>query len=440
MKSRTLILIAAMTFVAALAMPVRLAAQDQQGHKQEHPRYRVTDLGTLGGTFSEVVAVNNRGLVAGESTLPGDQNEHAFLWQKGVMTDLGTIGGPNSVAPEAHPLNERGAIVGYSDTSMPDPNGEDFCSDGTHLICLPFVWQKGVMTALPTLGGNNGAAGGINDRGQVVGFAENATQDPTCPPPQVLDFQAVIWGPKKGEIQELPPLPGDTESNAIGINDNGQVVGTSGNCSNFPIEAVIWQNGTPTDLGTLGGKFFNVAFAINNQGQVVGQSDLPGDTTHHAFLWTEDDGMQDLGTFLGLPLSLANGINTKGQVVGFSQDFSGNTIALLWQNGVMTDLNTLIPAGSPFFLVEALTINSRGEIGGYAFNASTGEVHAFLLTPCDENHGDSECEDEGERVAVAQGETNQRPNVVLPENARKLLQQRLSSRYHFPGLAFGPRN
>src|SRR6266566_2946406 len=96
------------------------------------------------------------------------------------------------------------------------------------------------------------------------------------------------------------------------------------------------------DCPTSAWRQYGTAGEINNRGQVVGQSDLPGDTTHHAFLW-QNGVMTDLGTLPGIPGSLANGINNKGQVVGFSDDFSGNTVALLWQNGVMTDLNTLIP-------------------------------------------------------------------------------------------------
>jgi probable HAF family extracellular repeat protein len=207
-----------------------------------------------------------------------------------------------------------------------------------------------------------------------------------------------------------------------GINDSGEVVGTSGNCTLGPIEAVLWRNGTPINLGTLGGAVFNIAFGINNRGQVVGQSNLPGDTTHHAFRW-QDGVMTDLGTLPGIPGSLAPSINNKGQVVGFSDDFNGNTVALLWQDGTMTDLNTLIPADSPWFLLEALGINDRGQIAGYGLLTAKGEVHAFVATPCgEEEHDHSECE------------TSQRPNVVLPENVRKLLQQRLGSRYHIGGL------
>src|ERR1700694_2098785 len=283
MKSRTLMFITATTLLVTLAVPVRLAAQEQQNKKL--PRYSITVLGTLGGAFGEAWGANNKGSMAGHSTLPGDQTYHAFFWQKGVITDLGTLGGPNSNNSGNSPLNDRGAVSGFSDTSTPDPNGEDFCGFRTNLICLPFVWQKGVMTALPTLGGNNGQAGGINNRGEIVGVSETSNSDPCSF--AFLQVEATIW--RNGNVQELPPFPGDSIGSASAINDAGQVVGASGCVSDNIIRAVLWQHGTPIDLGNLGGVNGNLAFDINNRGQVVGQSDLPGDTTHHAFLWTEDD-------------------------------------------------------------------------------------------------------------------------------------------------------
>ena len=146
---------------------------------QGPPRYKVTDLGTLGGTYSLAGGLSNSGWVEGYSTVPGDTAEHAVLWRKGVITDLGTLGGPSSDA--AYRPNNSGNAGGGSDTTTPDPNGEDFCGHGTYLICLPFVWRGGVrMTPLPTLGGNNGWAAGINDLNEAVGVAENTTIDPTC--------------------------------------------------------------------------------------------------------------------------------------------------------------------------------------------------------------------------------------------------------------------
>jgi probable HAF family extracellular repeat protein len=192
MKYRILTCFAAITLFAALAVPVRLAAQGQQ---QTPPNYTVTDLGTLGGPFSMPGGINNHGGVSGYSLLP-DYTFHAFLWQNGDMTDVGTLGGPNSFA--LYRPNESGAVGGASDTTTPDPHGEDWCGIGTGLICHPFIWRDGEMTALPTLGGNNGQANGVNSQGQVVGMTEYQTQDPTCPAgSSMFLIGAVVW--ERGE-------------------------------------------------------------------------------------------------------------------------------------------------------------------------------------------------------------------------------------------------
>jgi probable HAF family extracellular repeat protein len=410
--------ITTMTLFAALAVPMRLTAQGQQQQTKKLPRYTVTDLGTLGGTYSAAIGVNNGGSVDGLATLPGDTAQHAFLWRNGVITDLGTLGGPNSGSVNGGDggPNAAGKVVGPSETSTPDPLGEDFCGYGTHLICFGFLWRNGVMTPLPTLGGNNSFAIDINNRGQATGLAENTTPDPTCVAPQVLQFKPVIW--EKGEVQELPTLSGDPDGVAGAMNDQGQAVGWSGTCSD-QLHVALWQNGTVTDLGNLGGTKNNTAGDINNQGQVVGLSDLPGDTTYHAFLWTKDSGIRDLGTLPGDFSSLLFGINNKGQAAGFSCDINGNCRAVLWQNGEMTDLNTLIPAGSPLYLLGGIDINSRGQIVGFALQISSSEVHAFLATP---SYGEVGSES---ATPAAPGSTSESPKVVLPENVRKLLQQRL---------------
>jgi probable HAF family extracellular repeat protein len=376
------VLLGALTLVPAPAL-----AQAQ--HNQMPPHFSLTVLGTLGGTLSAAGGgINNRGQVAGYSTLRGDRRVHAFVWDHGVMTDLGTLGGPNSFTPEDPALNNQGTVVGFSDTARQDPNQEGFCSlaigfaFGTH-VCRPFIWRHGVMTALPTLGGTNGFATAINNRGQVVGIAETSHRDATCPPPQVLSVRAVLW--QNGHARELPPFPSDTAAAATAINDNGQAVGASGTCTGVATgtaaHALRWQDGKPTDLGNLGNPSGNIAFAINNRGQIVGQAGVPGKPYHHAFLW-QHGTMTDLGTLPGRPASLANAINNRGQVVGFSQDPNGNnTIAWLWQNGVMTNLNTLIPPRSPMFLIEALGINNRGQIIGYG-SLPNGQTRGYLLTPC----------------------------------------------------------
>jgi probable HAF family extracellular repeat protein len=357
--------------------------------------YTVAGLGTLGGTVSGASSINNRSWVSGFSNLPGDTRTHATLWRSGATRDLGTLGGFDNDLNSAviWPVkNDIGLIVGISETPALDPLGERWSCSAffptvTGHTCLGFTWQDGVMTALPTLGGNNGYAAGANNRGQVVGWAENTVHDSTCVAPQVLQFRAVLWGPK-GRVHELAPLPGDTSSAATAINDLGQVVGISGICDRAvgrfsAAHAVLWQEGTVTDIGNLGGVAWNTPTAINHRGQVVGFSDRPGDESgapnFHAFLWTSSGGIRDLGTLPGDVLSLAFGINDQGQVVGQSIG-AGGSRAFIWQDGVMTDLNTLVAPGS-LDLVYANDINASGEIVGGAFDPSTGESPAFLAIP-----------------------------------------------------------
>jgi probable HAF family extracellular repeat protein len=416
MRSRFLMCFAAITLFAAMTVPITLAAQE---HKTEHRRYKVIDLGTLGGTFSEPSGVNRKAWVAGRATLPGDSNVHAALWRDDKVTDLGTFGGPNSWAWVP---GDSGIIPGQAETSSPDPLGEDFCGFGTNLVCLPFLWQDGAMKPLPTLGGDNGVAVEINRRGQVAGFTENATHDSTCAPPQVLQVVAVVW--RDGKIvQQLAPFAGDTAGFAQAINERGHVTGSTGPCA--PVRAVLWRSGTVVDLGSLGGSMNNFAFDINTRDEVVGDSDLPGDMHHHAFLWRKGM-MHDLGTLAGDTDSETESINNRSQVVGvsFIPNVSGG--AYIWQNGGMTDLNTLTCPGS-MFLANALGINDRGEIIGDTVT-SAGDVHAYLATPTDE------CD----RAHSSSAEKFAQHSVRSSEAIQKLLRQRRASRY--PWLARGAAN
>jgi hypothetical protein len=150
---------------------------------------------------------------------PGNLTDHAALWRRDVMghfaiTDLGTLGGLNSSTgwPQK---NDIGLVVGAAQGSRIDPLGEYWgvafgCVNGSSLcegyqnLEFGFLWQNGVMIKLPPIGGNNSEATGDNNLGQVVGIAETATKDPTCVAPQVLDYEAVVWGPRRGEVHELP--------------------------------------------------------------------------------------------------------------------------------------------------------------------------------------------------------------------------------------------
>jgi probable HAF family extracellular repeat protein len=317
---------------------------------------------------------------------------------------LGTLGGPNS-SINWNGINDRGEAVGMSETSVPDPNGEDICGFGTHLTCLPFLWQNGFMSALPAVGGNNGQASAINNRGQVAGYAENGVVDSTCPPGITnnrIDLP-VLWD--KGKAQALPTIVGDPDGVAFGINNQGQAVGYSGTCTaaNY---GVVWENGTATALPDLGDPGA-IAYAINGRGQIVGQA-VNSDGTPLAALW-ENNTVTSLGGLLpGDVATFATSINNRGQVVGSSFNSENSwSRGLIWRNGVTIDLNTLFPASSHLFVISASNINESGQIAGMAVEMAGPHagniVHAFLATPVDEDLGKSVAD-----VVLT------RPNVNLP--------------------------
>jgi probable HAF family extracellular repeat protein len=309
-----------------------------------------------------------------------------------VNLELGTLGGENS-SINWNGINDPGEAVGMSETSVPDPNGEDVCGFGTHLTCLPFLWKNGVMIGLPPVGGNNGQASAINNRGQVVGYAENGVVDSTCPPDTTnnrVDLP-VLWN-NKGQAQILPTIGTDPDGEAFGINNQGQAVGYSGTCTAVN-HAVVWENGTATPLPNLGNPYA-VAYEINSHGQIVGQA-INADGTPLAVLW-QDNTVTALGGGALLPgdeATFATSINNRGQVVGSSFAQGGWSHGLIWQNGAMTDLNTLFPASSHLYVISASNINDSGQIAGMAVEMAGPHagniVHAFLATPVNEDLGKS---------------------------------------------------
>lgn len=251
---------------------------------------QMTDLGTMGGTFSEARAVNSTGDVVGTSTLSGTSFNptHAFLDHNGHMNDLGTLGGSCSYA---YGMNDFGEVVGQACTT----SNQD-----------AFLYSGGKMTDLGALGALGSSANGINNSHQVVGSSEVANGS---------GVHAFLWS--NGKMADLGTL-GGTQSIAYAINNAGQVVGYA-SPPNSSVHAFLYSGGKMIDLGV----FFDssVGEAINNSGVVVGTADVlnsNGTTEYHAFIYNGGK-LQDLNNLIpsgsGWVLTEATGINDKGQIV-----------------------------------------------------------------------------------------------------------------------------
>jgi probable HAF family extracellular repeat protein len=368
----------------ALVLPVSVTAQG----------YNLTILQGLGGGAA-ANSINDRGWVAGVANDAGGTVSHAALWlSEPTLLDLGTLGAPSLNSAIAWPVkSNNGVIVGISDTNEINPLGEAFScwaffapGAPTGRICKGFRWEKGRMSPLPPFaGGYNSYAAAANGRGQIVGWAENGVFDPTCDPDfQLLQFHAVIWWPN-GQMQDLPPLPGDSVSAATAINDKGQVVGISGECGVAiggvsARHAVLWENGVPINIGDLGGHAWNTPTAINNAGVIVGFSlplDQDGTRNYRAFVWTRDRGIRKLDELAGTVRSSAWGLNDDNQIVGSVRLTGASPFAAMWQTpeAPIQNLNDLVSSGSPLLTI-AGDINNDGKIAG-----STASGLGFLATP-----------------------------------------------------------
>jgi probable HAF family extracellular repeat protein len=482
----------AICLLAVLAIPIQLSAQERtnEEHHAKLHRYKLVDIGTLGGPGSSVPivfyeingtagarAVSNHGTVAGTADtgttdprcyLDDCFYPNAFQWQNGVLTSLGAL--PGGLGSAVNWISGKGLIAGNSENGDTDPmNGFP--------VLHAVLWQDEQITDLGTLpGGHESLAWAVNNRGRVVGFATNGTPDPYS----YFYFQilgsstgtqgrAFLWDKQNG-LQDLGTLGGPDAWAGL-VNERGQIAGISytsytanannGTCApNAPgQDPFFWERDTGMiDVGTLGGTC-GIANALNNRGQVAGQSYLAGNLTAHAFLWQKNGhpqladlgtlggdnasalwlndaeevigyadlppnpsgctglscqhhaflwrhgAMTDLGSVGSDPCSRALSINSEGQIVGFTASVCGGnaTHGFLWENGgPAIDLNTLVPPGSSLALTQPVSINDRGEIAGFGV-LSNGDTHAFLLIPCDENHGDDSegCEGEGEATTAA---------------------------------------
>jgi probable HAF family extracellular repeat protein len=338
-------------FVVPLAIVLLASLTEDRPRAATTPGpYTVTDLGTLGtGQSAQAYDVNEATQVTGYA------GNHAFLWDDGILTDLGSLG----VGSIGQAINEAGQVAGYSSLTG-SGNRATLWDSGTKINLTPGLASS-----------DTSGASGINDLRQVVGTINSATP--------------FVW--QNGTITTLGHLGGGA-GNAFDINNAGQVVGSSKTTLQSQVlgplsHAALWQGGIVIDLGVLPGDEESGAAAINETGQIVGSSDRVDpetyEVTSHSFLY--DDGVMT-----ALPVasteSYGGDINDAGVVVGTMRAGGGVSPyrAYIYADGVVTDLNTLIASGSGLHLAYALGVNNAGQIVGVAYDA-TARYHAYLLTP-----------------------------------------------------------
>ena len=268
----------------------------------------MTDLGSLEGGESHATSINSSGQVVGyaSTTNAWPTDWQAFLYAAGTMTGLGS----SSVCSLAYGINDSGQVVGevgviWMGEIYPDA----------------FLYSGG-MAGLGTLGGSYSGASSINNNSQIVGWSDENGDS---------QIDAFLW--TTGVVTDLGTL-GGSSSYATCINNNGQVAGygtVSTAYATAYTHAFLWSSGIMTDLGTLGGtNRWSYAYGINNNGQVVGSSY----TTNGGGAFIYSGGkMTDLNNLIpanpGWTLAQANAINDSGQIVGFGYNPSGQTEAFL---------------------------------------------------------------------------------------------------------------
>ncbi|HYK34511.1 hypothetical protein [Alloacidobacterium sp.] len=385
----------------------------------------LTDMGTLpGGSSSYTNAINTRGLIVGQSQngeldpVTGIPKFIATVWDHDKIRNLGTLGGGFSIAVA---VTDQNFVMGDAENGKPDDSGfgENFGFSQASEIHA-FGWDGRKKFDLGSLGGPGAFGNDMNNLGQVVGVSP-VTSIPG--PLGIAPFAPFLW--EKGRMQNLGNL-GGTLGVASAINNRGQVVGASNLAGDLVTHPFLWERGKMSDLGTLGGDYGNAEW-LSDAGDVIGISAI-ADQSLHAFLWKRGK-MTDLGTVDGDNSSNAFGVNVKGQIVGQSWFWDGqNTTAshaFLWDgNGPMLDLNMLISNDSEINLIEADFITDRGLIVARGF-LPNGDLHTTILIPDEERNDIGTNEVSADSAALAE----QRNIAPLTPQMQAVLNARLAKYY-----------
>lgn len=321
------------------------------------PAYTPVDLGTLGGTTSYATAINERGQVVGRSdTATG--KAHAFIWDNGVMTDLGVLDGSSRADYSiASAINNRGEVVGASVVTTP-------VGVATHHI----IWKNDTIIDLGTLEG--GTLFAINDKGQVIGY--RGDEDNTM---------AFIW--EDGVMTDLGTIRGGY-SKPLAINNQGEVTGISDG------SAFIWRKGIMEEIpqNSLPDAYVSRGQGINESGAVAGMVIGQGPYWEHdPFVWHKDTvTVLSIGSEPTSPCRPSSvyfaTLNNSGQVAGNCQTGNFISTAFVWDRGTTTFLPTIASQGSPGSSSQssqAAAINGSGKIAGSSTaGPSIGFSHATV--------------------------------------------------------------
>lgn len=315
------------------------------------PSYTVTKLGVWDTAGLTLFGLSNNGVGAGTS--------YSGPWSELVATPL--LVGPTTVEPldptgtlhaAALEINDAGMVAGHMQTY--DRNGYEV----THAA----VFSGGTATTLRPAGEVSGTANAINNAGQAAGYMHFSDGND----------RAFMYSASTGLVQ-LPGLAANRDAQAWGMNDAGTVVGRAQDAFG-QWHAFQYANGVSTDLGVSG--YVSFANAINNDGVAVGSTSIAGDFyTIHAAIFS-DGQVIDIGT-LGGSNSRATDINAAGDIVGASYRADNSWGYFIYQDGTMTDLDTVITPGYSMQLADA--INDRGEILGLASDGQRS--YMVLLSP-----------------------------------------------------------
>lgn len=352
------------------------------GLAQAAPQYSISLLGTVNAHHSVFTpAINNAGVVSGygytDPNTPGKyfyDSSTAATWSNGVASPLKAL--PGTANGMATASNLHGQTVGISWTHMPYELPLGAASTSTPYDGQATLWQQGTATLLPGLYNNYGEATDINNRGQIIGWSAQGSSGTI----------ATVWN--NNIPTALASLPG-YEIHAYGINDQGIIVG-SAKYENRVHVAVFWnsQNELQWLSGINGQSASGVAIAVNENGVIAGTTS-GADGRQHATIWVDGQAL-DLGLAGGWA-SFAYGLNNQGDVVGSHLgEYEGEIgeYALLWQNGVAINLNSLANLPDNVVLTYAHDINDSGYIiaQGYINAGDDAEriYRTYLLAPVPE--------------------------------------------------------